>query len=210
MTITLLPTPPSRNDPTNFATRSDTFLAALPTFGTEANDLANEVNAASSSAMSNAITASAAASAAQAAALAQAASKWVSGSYTEGSVVWSPTNGKAYRRKAPGGSSPTDPAADSTNWYDVLSLTSLPKTTITSNTSAQVGVDYLIANTLELLLPISPNVGDVVGFVIIPEVSGITINPNGAKIRGNTETMQVDIPNASAILVYSGNTYGWI
>ena len=44
MAITPLPTPPSRNDPTNFATRADAFLGALPTFGTEANALAVDVN----------------------------------------------------------------------------------------------------------------------------------------------------------------------
>ena len=44
MSITLLPTPPSRQDPNNFAVRADAFLGALPTFGTEANALANTVN----------------------------------------------------------------------------------------------------------------------------------------------------------------------
>lgn len=44
MTITALPTPPSRNDPSNFATRADAFLGALPTFATEANALASDVN----------------------------------------------------------------------------------------------------------------------------------------------------------------------
>lgn len=43
--ITLLPTPvPSRADPTNFATRADAFLGALPTFGTELNAFATEAN----------------------------------------------------------------------------------------------------------------------------------------------------------------------
>lgn len=37
MTITLLPTPPDRSDPANFAARADAFLAALPTFGEEVN-----------------------------------------------------------------------------------------------------------------------------------------------------------------------------
>lgn len=45
MTITALPTPPSRQDPANFPTRGDAFLAALPTFATEANALAADVNA---------------------------------------------------------------------------------------------------------------------------------------------------------------------
>lgn len=44
MAITLLPTPPSRQDPANFNVRADKFLGALPTFGTEANSLATDVN----------------------------------------------------------------------------------------------------------------------------------------------------------------------
>lgn len=41
--ITPLPTPPLRSDPANFATRGDSFLAALPTFQVEANALSAEV-----------------------------------------------------------------------------------------------------------------------------------------------------------------------
>jgi hypothetical protein len=44
MAITPLPTPPSRSDPANFADRGDAFLGALPTFTTEANALAVDVN----------------------------------------------------------------------------------------------------------------------------------------------------------------------
>lgn len=44
MAITLLPTPPSRQDPANFNVRADEFLGALPTFGAEANSLATDVN----------------------------------------------------------------------------------------------------------------------------------------------------------------------
>jgi hypothetical protein len=46
MTITPLPTPPSRNDPeATFVSRANDFLGALPTFGTQANALAAAVNA---------------------------------------------------------------------------------------------------------------------------------------------------------------------
>lgn len=38
--IAALPTPPSTSDPTNFDIRADTFLTALPTFRSQANDLA--------------------------------------------------------------------------------------------------------------------------------------------------------------------------
>ena len=44
MAITLLPTPPSRQDPINFNVRADEFLGELPAFGTEANSLASDVN----------------------------------------------------------------------------------------------------------------------------------------------------------------------
>lgn len=42
--ITALPDPPSRQDPTNFAVKGDAFLGGLPTFATEANALATQVN----------------------------------------------------------------------------------------------------------------------------------------------------------------------
>lgn len=56
--ITPLPTPPSTTDPSNFSTRADDFLAALPTFATEANDLAaalNNISTTSTSTTSNTI-----------------------------------------------------------------------------------------------------------------------------------------------------------
>lgn len=57
MSITTLPTPPSRSDPTNFAVRGDEFLGALPTFGDEANALALDVNAKQTTASAAATTA---------------------------------------------------------------------------------------------------------------------------------------------------------
>ena len=42
--LTLLPTPPTRVDPVNFAERGDNFLGALPTFAVELNTVAGEVN----------------------------------------------------------------------------------------------------------------------------------------------------------------------
>ena len=44
MAITPLPTPPSSADPANFDTRADAFLGALPTFATETNAVATELN----------------------------------------------------------------------------------------------------------------------------------------------------------------------
>ena len=60
MTISLLPTPPSRaQSPELFADAADAFLSALPAFGTEANALATEVNAAKVAAAASAADAAA-------------------------------------------------------------------------------------------------------------------------------------------------------
>ncbi len=53
MAITALPTPPSRQRPTEFSNEADAFLGALPSFGTEANALATEVNLNAESALSS-------------------------------------------------------------------------------------------------------------------------------------------------------------
>lgn len=57
MSITALPTPPSRADAANFSTRADAFLGALPTFVTEANATATQVNTDAATASAAAATA---------------------------------------------------------------------------------------------------------------------------------------------------------
>jgi hypothetical protein len=138
MAITPLPTPPSRDDPTNFATRADAFLGALPDFATEANALAVDVNADAVSAAADAADAIAAAAAAVAAAN---ATKWVSGTtYTEGAVVWSPITYLTYRRKSTGGGT-TDPSADTTNWAQAAGTgdVSLTETQTLTNKTVEAG-----------------------------------------------------------------------
>lgn len=139
MAITPLPTPPSRTDPTNFATRADAFMAALPTFATETNATAVEVDndriasAASASSAATQVTlataqvalASAqrvlAETAANAASATANVTQWVSGTtYTAGANVWSPINYQTYRRISTGGGT-TDPSADSVNWQVITS-----------------------------------------------------------------------------------------
>ena len=58
MAITPLPTPPSRQRPTEFSNEADAFLGALPTFGSQANQLAVEVNTKTLAAGDSAILAS--------------------------------------------------------------------------------------------------------------------------------------------------------
>ena len=119
MPITALSTPPSRNDPANFASRADMFLAELPTFAAEANILQADVNAKQTAAAANQVAAQAAQAAAEAA---SSATVWVSGTtYAAGDVRYSPSNFKSYRRKTAGAGT-TDPSADSTNWQLLTSL----------------------------------------------------------------------------------------
>jgi hypothetical protein len=138
------------------------------------------------------------------------ASMWVSGSYTTGTVVWSPADGQNYRRKSPGGASVTDPASDPTNWYAITSLISLPVSRISIDTTAIPDRHYLIAASLILTLPASPVSGDVIEFTNVSNTQTATINPNGQKIRGDSSVMLIDSLNATAVLTYSGATDGWV
>lgn len=87
-TITALPTPPTRQDPDNFADRADTFLAALPTFVTETNALGSELNAASIAAVNAEIDATNSAAAAVAAANFKGSWSFLSGSLSIPSSVY--------------------------------------------------------------------------------------------------------------------------
>jgi len=131
--ITTLPSPPSRQDPANFADEADAFLGALPDFGDEANALASYVDgvaatvdtdataaAASASAASTSATNSAnSATAAANSAASAGAVLWVSGtSYDVGFVVYSPIDYQNYRCiQATSGT--TDPSQDDTNWVQL-------------------------------------------------------------------------------------------
>lgn len=76
----------------------------------------NAVEAAASATAAAEAKTSAQAAAAAAAAITNAP-KWVAGTvYADGVCVWSPTDYTTYRRKAPGGVSNTDPAADNAGW----------------------------------------------------------------------------------------------
>lgn len=111
--ITPLSTPPSRSDPTNFATRADVFLGELPVFGAEANTLATAVNTYANNALTSETNAAASAAGAVAA---SGVSIWISGTtYAIGVVRFSPITFLSYRRKTAGAGT-TDPSVDTTNW----------------------------------------------------------------------------------------------
>ena len=128
--ISALPSPPSRQDPANFADEADSFLGALPTFQTEVNASGTYIDGKAAEVDTDAATAttqagiattqaSNAANSATAAANSAASAGgvlWVSGtSYAVGYVVYSPITFTNYRAiQATSGT--TDPSLDETNW----------------------------------------------------------------------------------------------
>ena len=128
--ISALPSPPSRQDPANFADEADAFLGALPTFQSEVNASGTYIDGKAAEVDTDAATATTqagiattqatnAANSATAAANSAASAGgvlWVSGtSYAVGYVVYSPITFTNYRCiQATSGT--TDPSLDETNW----------------------------------------------------------------------------------------------
>ena len=220
MPITPLSTPPSRDDPTNFKTRADTFLSELPTFATEANALAVTVNASEVAAAASASSASASATSASSAstiALASANFKgeWstLTGALTKPASVkndgrfWLLLNNLADVTASEPGVSADWTALDAGT--DVTQI-------ITSTTTASTGVTYLInADSIELDLPTSGLLkGDFVGVVLLANPGTQTIDTGGTKVNKLTmdaNKILLDKPSASFRLVYEDATVGfWI
>ncbi len=208
MAITPLPTPPSRDDPTNFAARGDAFLAALPDFATEANSLASDVNADAVAAAADAADAAAAAAAATAAAN---ATKWISGTtYDEGYVVWSPITYLTYRRKSTGGGT-TDPSADSTNWAQAAGTGDVTQTGTQTLTNKTLTDPAIIGTILEDVFTIT----DGAAFEIDPGNGSIQLITLGANrtpkatnfAAGEAVTLMVDDGSAYT-LTWTDATFG--
>jgi hypothetical protein len=203
-TITALPTPPSRDDSANFPARADDFMAALPTFATEANLVAAEVNALSDLSASSAATASAAANSVGAAV-------WVSGTtYSIGNVRTSPVNAFPYIRLTAGAGT-TDPSADPTNWrLAAVMAPALYIVTGTTQTAVSWG-HYSLENAAAstLTLPAAPGVGDMVWVTVANDRTDNVIARNGLLIMGLAENMTLNDRYAHVALRYFGASKGW-
>jgi hypothetical protein len=164
--ISTLPTPPSRQDPANFATEADAFLGALPTFqsqvnaaGTYIDGIGAAVDVDAAAAAASALTAQAAATTAVNAANAQV---WVSGTtYAAGAVVYSPITYQTYRCIL-ATSGTVDPSINTTNWVQLGGSGGLTEQTATLTTTAQTAIaTYDIADFLAMELTVvasrSPN-----------------------------------------------------
>lgn len=201
MTITALPTPPTRSDSANFSTRADAFLAALPTFQAEMNVDSAAVGANATLASTSATNAAASAN----------APIWVSGTtYAIGDVRWSPATRFTYRRITAGAGT-TDPSADPTNW--ALAGTMLLSLVVSTSTSNAVTANQHLVLTnaaaSTATLPASPVAGDTVRVTVGNARIDNLIARNGSNIMGLAEDMTIDNANAGVSLRYINSTLGW-
>lgn len=213
MAITPLPTPPSRQDPANFSDRADAFLGALPTFTTEANALATDVNAKQVIASAAAIAAASAASAAVASeanitALANFKGTWSSltGSLNKPASVFH--NGTYWALLNNLANVTTSQPGVSSDWQVAGGAFPIEPTSI--NTTAVAWKTYLITAACTLTAPAISGNGQQFAIVVLPGVTGAIFAPAGSdKTRAASGSQPIDAP-FSAILTDSGATYGWI
>jgi hypothetical protein len=179
MPITALPTPPSRQDPTNFNDRADAFLGALPQFQSEANALQANVNTSEVNAVISAAAVLAATNIV----------KWVSGTtYDNGAVVWSPINGLGYRRTGLSGSGTTDPSADA-NYKQVNGTGDVS----TSGNQTIAGVKTFSSS---IVGNISGTAGNVVGVVDVA---------NGGTSANSAALARISLGTNDAANITTGN-----
>lgn len=204
MPISAPPTPPSRNDPTNFSSRADTFFAWFSTFVTEVNASIDTVAALTSTALSAASTATAASQAAQSAGI-----KWSAGTFNDGDVRWSPTNGQSYRKNG-NGAGATDPGINPAGWWRTTCILIPRDVTGTSTTAAAFERLYLTNGSLTAVtLPASPNDGDEI--VVIPK-NGLFTNQvlrNGKTINGVADDFALDSLYFAYRFVYRAAGNDW-
>ncbi len=213
MAITALPTPPSRQDPANFSDRADAFLGALPTFTTEANALAADVNADEATASAAAISATAsaataAASEANISALANFKGNWSSltgalnkpASVFHNGTYWALLNNLA--------DVTTSQPGVSADWQVAGGAFPILPTSV--DTTAVPWKTYLITAACTLTAPAISGNGKQFAIVVLPGVTGAIFAPAGSdKTRAASGSQPIDAP-FSAILTDSGATYGWI
>lgn len=88
-----------------------------------------------------------------------------------------------------------------------------------STTYTAVVNDRILADSsggaFTITLPVSTSLidGDLIQLIDVTTSFGsnnVTLARNGAKIQGATEDLVVDVDGTSLVLLYTGDTYGWI
>lgn len=81
---------------------------------------------------------------------------------------------------------------------------------ISGNTTAATGTNYIATAALTLTMPMSPTVGDIVGFQNSSNTITCIIAGGGSKIMSIAEDMVVDNLHTVVTLQYSGIDRGWV
>lgn len=230
--MSMTPLAPLDRTAATFKADVDTFFATtLPLFVTEANALeanveAKELAAAASATAADASEAAAAASvvaaaaeadaaAAAAAAAAVTATKWVSGSFTDGDVRWSPIDYLSYR-KIGTGLGTTDPSLDRANWLALNDAKPNWITVTADPATAVAGVAYRCdtsGGAFPFTMPAAPVANDRIPISGNFAANPLTINWNGANHFGRTAaadpTTVISRDNVSLVLTFFGDTNEW-
>lgn len=194
MTLTAIP-PLDRTSPT-FKADVDAF------FATKIQTFISELNVEAAAIMVNVLTASsastsAASSAAAAAAYANA-TRWAAGSYGIDVVVWSPTNGRLYRKKTATSATVTDPGsgngnADPANWNPVtLTPTNLLFLDKGNSGTAAQALDFSAASHQRLAV-----------------TGAFTLSTTGWSAAGQTCELLLELVNGAAFVV-TWPTINWV
>lgn len=183
-TLTVPPTVPSRDDPANFASEGDAFLAWMETFGTDLPTWTNETN----QTQIEINAAKVAAESARDIAISQspATAYNASTSYSQYDSVFG-SNGQVYRFIGASPATGDDPVTSVTgNWVRVSD--SLKWKKVTANYTAAIG-DRLLCDMSgapwTLTFPANPRTGDFVRVKV-----GIDVVTNNLLLNGNGNTIQ--------------------
>lgn len=227
-TMTAAPPAPDRSDRATFSPRATAWAdfqkdTLVPEVQVAINNAFTNATSAHESAVAadgRRVAAAASAAAAQTAATQSAqyagAVTWVAGSYATDAVAASPSTGLAYRRKAPGGSSPTDPALDPTNWRLAVIAAPLYREETGATVTGEVNVHHGLARAgvqnVNLPAPGVLQVGDVIWVSVLNGRADNYFTLNGAKVNGEIQSgdvLVIDDPFANVMARWTGATFGW-
>ncbi len=215
--ITTLPPAPQRSDSVNFAAKADLFLSALPTFGEEANTLAEGVNAKAAEAAQDANEAAQSAQTALTAAntaLGATAFKgpWsnLTGALNVPATVFHLGQYWILQQNLPNVTA-DQPGADLTKWVPLVAGAA-PSVVITTDATAVPGIRYLMASAnITLTFPAVLQKGDYFGVIDLVGDRTCKINFNGHKFRGRAAgVVTFNVPFSAINATYEDTARGLV
>jgi len=224
MAITPLPAAPEPTDSTaEFNSKAFAWVAALDTFTTEANALESNVNSLESATASNASQAASSATQAsefsatalfhaQAAAANTNAPLWVSGTtYAIGALVYSPANGRTYRRRTAGAGT-TDPSLDATNWLllqNEVTVQSFSWNSLTSTPNSIYGQSRVAAGVHDKMRGCTLNDDGTVNYYLLDTDWAFKEDGTASDLGGADGQVMVEIPKFYYRIERSGTVTTW-